>query len=132
MTPNYPPSFRLQLLPVRAADGRATSDPVIPSHHRSGACCAASSRAHWQSVANVPLSRRQRIRPGAIGGLNMPSTHGLLCCLAAAALVAAGPAPARCADSAAGESELPQVLVSGYRQSLEDAQSRKRAASQIV
>ncbi|MDB6103533.1 MAG: TonB-dependent receptor, partial [Gammaproteobacteria bacterium] len=77
----------------------------------------------------------------------MRVTSGLLCCLAAAALAAAAPRLARAAapsqsndtsggpqhrDFAAGEPELPQVVISGYQQSLEDAQSRKRGASQIV
>ncbi|MDB6101622.1 MAG: TonB-dependent receptor, partial [Gammaproteobacteria bacterium] len=72
---------------------------------------------------------------------------GLVRCLAAVALAGAGPVVAGSAaptysnetsggeqhgEFAAGEPELPQVVVSGYRQSLEDAQSRKRAASQIV
>lgn len=77
----------------------------------------------------------------------MRNTRGLWRCLAAAALAAAAPVLAQTAapsqsndtangaqhrDSATGEPELAQVLISGYRQSLEDAQSRKRAASQIV
>ena len=77
----------------------------------------------------------------------MRHTRGLLHCLAAAALAGAGPALAQSTaarqsnelsgaaqpgDFAADEPELQQVLVSGYRRSLEDAQSRKRGASQIV
>jgi iron complex outermembrane receptor protein len=78
----------------------------------------------------------------------MRSTHGLVCSVAAIALAGTGLAQARSPaapsysdetaddaqhlDSAAAEPELQQVVVSGYRQSLLDAQSRKRAASQIV
>jgi TonB-dependent receptor len=72
-------------------------------------------------------SKFRPVGSGAIGGSDMRNTRGLLRCVAAVALAGAGPAPAR-----ADEPELQQVVISGYRQSLADAQSRKRTASQIL
>jgi iron complex outermembrane receptor protein len=60
----------------------------------------------------------------------MRNTRGILRCVAAIALTCA--AQVLAAPPPAAEPELQQVVVNGYRESLQDAQARKRAASQIV
>jgi iron complex outermembrane recepter protein len=63
----------------------------------------------------------------------MRNTRGLLRLVAAIAPAGAGLAlAAQPQDFAAGETELQQVVISGYRQSLQDALERKRTAGQIV
>src|SRR3984893_14280197 len=78
-----------------------------------------------------------------MGGLNMRFTTGFSLGTALLAVGYLGPAPSAgqlnaAGDSeeyperSAGEPELQVVVVNGYRQSLADAQSKKRTASQIV
>jgi outer membrane receptor for ferrienterochelin and colicin len=72
----------------------------------------------------------------------MRNTRGRSRWVAAIALAVAGsPAASQTNEASAGarhlhpaaaDAEMQQVVISGYRQSLQDAQSRKRASSQIV